>query len=73
MSRQKQNEKAVADWNRQHQPGIQVRVTLDDGRTIETKTRSKAVNLGGHSAVIMLDGISGCYLLSRCQPVEMAS
>jgi hypothetical protein len=25
--------------------------------------------LGGHSAVIWLEGISGCYLLSRCRPL----
>ncbi|WP_374650281.1 hypothetical protein [Rhizorhabdus sp.] len=34
-----------------------------------TRTRSKAEVLSGHSAVIWLDGISGCYLLDRVTPI----
>lgn len=45
--------------------GTPVRVRLDSGREIDTKTRSAGWLLSGHSAVIMLDGISGAYSLER--------
>ncbi|MDE2022346.1 MAG: hypothetical protein KGI71_05560 [Patescibacteria group bacterium] len=44
--------------------GTEVIVTLDNGREIRTKTRSGAAIVGGER-VIWLEGISGCYLLSR--------
>lgn len=45
--------------------GTEVLVKRDNGDLQTTTTRSKAEVLSGHSAVIWLDGISGCYLLSR--------
>lgn len=33
-----------------------------------TKTRSTAQVLSGHSAVIWLENVSGCYLLDRVTP-----
>lgn len=50
--------------------GARVLVQLD-GRAdlMETITRSEAQILSGHSAVIWLDGITGCYLLDRVKPV----
>ncbi|MDP1611680.1 MAG: hypothetical protein Q8M11_11530, partial [Sulfuritalea sp.] len=33
-----------------------------------TKTRSDAQVLSGHSAVIWLENVSGCYLLDRVTP-----
>lgn len=45
--------------------GTSVVVTLDDGTEKHTKTRSEAFLLGGHSACIQLEGISGCYSLER--------
>jgi hypothetical protein len=45
--------------------GTPVLARRDDGSTIDTRTTSEAWLLGGHTAVIMLDGISGCYALER--------
>ncbi|WP_217446575.1 hypothetical protein [Myxococcus sp. CA040A] len=56
-------EKAVAAWK--HPIGTPVVVKRDNGQELTTKTRSGAELLGGHSAVIWLDGISGCYALER--------
>jgi len=35
----------------------------------ETRTRSEAYILSGHSAVVLVDGVSGCYQLSHCEPI----
>lgn len=59
----------VDAWNRAHQVGTPVIVTKDRGEQIETKTTSEAQVLGGHSAVIWLEGISGCYALERVQAI----
>ncbi|WP_203452787.1 hypothetical protein [Rhizobium sp. rho-13.1] len=56
---------AVDEFNARYPVGVAVSVKLDNGETKETKTRDKAGVLGGHSAVIWLDGITGCYLLDR--------
>lgn len=56
----------VDDWNNAHPLiGVPVIVKLDDGTEMATRTRSQAEILSGHSAVIWLEGISGCYLLNR--------
>lgn len=62
-------------WNQDHKPGIEVIVTKDFGEpSVTTKTRSEAYMLGasgdypGHTAVILLDGISGAYSLERVKP-----
>jgi len=54
--------------------GTLVVVKLDNGDIFATKTRSQAWMLGedgngkgGHTAVIMVEGISGCYSLDRVQ------
>lgn len=63
--------KLVEDWNRDFQVGTEVVVTKDDGSKVSTKTRSEAYMLGacrdypGHTAVILLEGINGCYMLER--------
>lgn len=57
--------KTVNAWNKQFPIGTPVNVRRDDGRITETTTRSPASVLSGHTAVIWLDGISGCYDLSR--------
>jgi hypothetical protein len=41
---------------------------VDGGEVRETITTSEAQVLSGHSAVIWLDGIRGCYLLDRVTP-----
>ncbi len=55
----------VENWNLKHPVGTEVTVELDSGEIRATKTRSKAQMLSGHTAVIWLEGITGCYLLSR--------
>lgn len=45
--------------------GDAVVVRLDGGEVRETITTSEAQVLSGHSAVIWLKGVSGCYLLDR--------
>ena len=58
-------------WNAENEVGAGVFVNLD-GRTapFQTKTRSAAQILSGHSAVIWLDDVSGCYLLDRVTPIK---
>lgn len=53
------------DWNRKHPIGTAVTVRKDDGTRPVTKTRSEAWALGGHTPVILVEGIAGCYLLNR--------
>lgn len=60
----------VKFWNEEHAIGTPVIVTRDNGEELRTKTRSAAWVLSGHSAVIMVDGISGCYALERVRPVR---
>jgi hypothetical protein len=49
--------------------GTKVRVKRDNGDVVETTTRSAAHVLGGHTAVVFVDGISGCYALERVEIV----
>lgn len=58
----------VDNWNAQHPVGTEVRVMRDFGGPVITKTRSEAWMLGGHTAVVMLEGISGAYALDCCKP-----
>lgn len=55
----------VARWNERHRIGAEVNVTRDDGSIMSTRTRSDAWLLGGHTAVIMVEGITGGYALER--------
>lgn len=59
---------SVDDWNAQHPIGTAVTVTDDFGKTSESKTRSAAWVMGGHSAMILLEGVSGGYMLERVVP-----
>ena len=62
-------EAAARHWNEQNAIGTVVEVTLDDRSIKETKTASEAWVLGGHTAVIKLEGISGGFSLSRVRPI----
>ncbi len=53
--------------------GTAVIVTKDDGSEVFTGTRSGPQFLGGHTAVIWLDGIAGCYALERVQKLDPSS
>lgn len=61
-------QKQCDEWNKAHPIGTSVILTRDSGAVQETKTRSEAQILGGHSAVIWLDGVSGCYSLDNVRP-----
>jgi hypothetical protein len=50
-----------------HPVGTTVTLRRDDGSTFDTRTRSSADLLGGHSWVIWLEGVRGCVLLERVQ------
>lgn len=65
----------VAEWSAVP-IGTVVLVRKDDGSIYTTRTRSAPWMLGdngnreaGHTAVIMVEGISGCYSLERIQRV----
>lgn len=63
-------QREVDAWT--HPEGTSVVFIRDDGTALPTKTRSRAQVLGGHSAVIWLEGVSGCVLLERVKPVREA-
>jgi hypothetical protein len=65
---QREMELEVENWNLKNKVGSFVRVRLDSGHEVETTTRSEAQMLSGHTPVVFLDGISGCYLLDRVTP-----
>jgi hypothetical protein len=58
-------QKTVDAWNSDHPVGARVSYVTDDEKYFTTTTRSCAEILSGHSAVIWLDGKSGCVLLDR--------
>jgi hypothetical protein len=60
-------------FNAAHPVGTAVTVQLDGGEVRETITTSEAQVLSGHSAVIWLKGISGCYLLERVTSMVKAA
>lgn len=65
MKTPKNQQTRINSWNRQHAIGTPVSVLLDEGGTMNTKTVSDAWLLGGHTAVVKVEGISGAYMLSR--------
>ena len=73
-NQEKKQLQLMGDWNTNHSVGTDVIVTKDDRTEVTTKTRSAAWMLGatgdypGHTAVILLDGISGGYSLERVRP-----
>lgn len=63
-------QRAVDAWNAENGETVDVIVTRDDGSEFQTKTRSVAWIMGGHSAVIMVNGIAGGIRLSRVRPLR---
>lgn len=58
-------------FNALHSIGSDVFVMLDGvDEPFRTKTRSAAQILSGHSAVIWLDNVCGCYLLDRVSAAQ---
>lgn len=69
LNQSKAQQRKVDDWNARYPVGQAVTVRRDNGESVTTTTRSEAELLSGHSAVVWLEGISGCYLLERVTPV----
>lgn len=60
-------------FNAKHPVGSDVVVRLDGvDEPFSTRTRSEAQILSGHSAVIWLENVSGCYLLDRVSAAHNA-
>jgi hypothetical protein len=69
----KQLEKSAADFNRKHPIGTPVMRykiidPLEDGNP--TKTRSAAWVMGGHSVMVMVEGVSGGVLLESVVAIQ---
>jgi len=54
-------------FNKKHPVGSPVTVVKDLGEKFETKVKYPAEILSGHTPVVWLFGISGCYELDRVQ------
>lgn len=59
------NQKALLKKWENVEIGTWIVVRKDNGEELRTKVRDKPLLLGDHSAVIWLEGISGCYSLER--------
>jgi hypothetical protein len=68
--RRKNPAKAVEAWNAKHPIGTAVTVLKDNDEAVTGETRSEAFVLSGHSAVIFVTGVSGCYALERVKAVR---
>jgi len=55
----------VEAFNKRNPVGTSVTVVKDSGEKVETKVKHPAYIMQGHTAVVHLEGISGCYLLDR--------
>lgn len=55
----------VNAWNSRFPVGTPVKFRKDDGKDVETVTTSAAQILSGHSAVIWVRDVRGCYDLTR--------
>lgn len=56
----------ILAWNAKHKIGADVVYRRDRPHPpLETTTRSEAQMLGGHTAVIWLEGVAGCVALDR--------
>jgi len=65
----KAQQKKVERWNEKHSVGQEVWAHRDNGEFFKTKTRSEAQLLSGHTAVVWIEGISGCYALSHVEAI----
>lgn len=59
---------AVDAWNARHPVGTPVTLRKDGGEIVEGVTTCAAYVLSGHSAVIFVSGVRGCYALDRVTP-----
>jgi len=68
-------EKRCAQWNAKHPIGTEVEYHPVIGAPAFRlrKTRTQAQVLSGHTAVVWLEGESGCVALEACVPVNRKS
>lgn len=68
----KNNPQAQASaWNDQVEVGAEVEYrSFPSVPPMRYRTRTQAEVLGGHTAVVWLEGKAGCVLISACTPVE---
>lgn len=59
----------IETFNKLVNVGDMVSVRRDNGTLEERRVTHPAEMLGGHTAVVWLEGISGCYDLSRVTPI----
>jgi hypothetical protein len=55
----------VEAFNENHPVGSKVTVIKDDASKFDSTVKQPAQMLGGHTPVVWVEGIVGCYLLSR--------
>jgi hypothetical protein len=60
----------VDTWNETNKIGTRVEYRKDDDSVLRTVTRSRAEVLSGHTAVVWLEGVTGCVDLDRVTPVK---
>ncbi|MGW4406554.1 hypothetical protein ACWEJ6_21170 [Nonomuraea sp. NPDC004702] len=62
----------VADWNTRRPVGTPVRYWPIKGEddSLTTRTRSQAWMLGGHTPVVMVEGVAGGVALGHVAPVS---
>jgi len=58
------------DFNLRYKLGTPGWLNMDSGERKATHTTSRAQVLSGHSAVVWVKGVSGCYLLDRFEPAN---
>lgn len=65
-------QKLVDKWNKQFPVGTQVRywTGVREGIGNLSFTKTAAEVLEGHTAVVWLDGVSGCVALSHVMPIS---
>jgi hypothetical protein len=63
-------EQEVAVFNSKYDEGHLGFLRKDDGTEVPTILKSRAWALGGHTAVAMFDGMSGCYRIDRFTPMR---
>jgi len=62
--------RAVTAWNQHHEVGVQVEYrSRKDAEPAGTVTTAQAEVLQGHTAVVWLEGVSGCVSIGHCTPV----
>ena len=59
----------VRNFNQCCPTGQKVKITNDDKSTFEAKTRTPAQLLSGHTAVVWLEDVAGCYALTRIETI----